>query len=218
MIRDGTLLDVHAAMADVRESLILYFRDPVPPLHEILGGGERTTDVKRRFAESPEGAALGEVRFVEIFLEHAQLYYDADETSLTPEMVREIVFELIPRHVTVPASEASRIIFELRLFLVYLARSLGENRYFACAHALDGRADEQLERRLADPGCFGVLKSAVMAGLDDGYDINTVEGLQAWFARLDARERGAAHSADDRARRAQRKARRRARRRNRRSG
>ncbi len=200
--------------SSARESLVLYFRDrqlePGPPLPEF---GHIARAV-RRFADSPEGRAHGEVRFVEFFLELAHLHRDADETSLSPEIVRDVVFDLIPRYVTVPASESSLIVAELRFFFLHLARELGSDRHFACAHALDGDADDRLAAALADPTRFAVAKAAVMAGLDHGYDVHTVEGLLAWLASA-APEHPRRHRHDDRARRARRKSQRAARMRNR---
>lgn len=200
-----------------RESLVLYFRDSTTPLGGPVARSrdpavERSAACARRFAESPEGTALGEPRWAEIFLEHAHLYHGADESLVTPEMVRDIVFELFPRHVTAPPAAASAIVAELRMFFVFLARERASCLPFACAHALDDGADESLARALADPNRFGVAKGAVMAGLDEGFDIHSVTGLEAWLAKVTARERPATRGCDDRARR---KAQRRARRRNR---
>jgi len=111
--------------------------------------------------------------------------------TMGPADVREVVFELIPRKVSVPASEARAIIDELRAFYAFLKRAFALPQADACLRVLGGRAVQQLERELSDPSNFGMAKSFFMQGQAAGFDMETQEGMDAWVERANRTPGGA---------------------------
>jgi hypothetical protein len=134
-----------------------------------------------RFLDSPEGKALPDARSCELVMGLANDYFGATVATLDAAELHEIVFELIPKNVSIEASAARGILEETRAFYTFLGRELGLEQAPACLRVLGGDAVKRLETALSDPTQFGLAKSLMMRGRDAGYDLDTKEGLEAWM-------------------------------------
>lgn len=56
----------------------------------------------------------------------------------------------------------------------------------ACLKILDDNAVNELKKQMSDPGNFGMAKSFVMIGRDQGFDMSTEEGMKTWMATYNA--------------------------------
>jgi hypothetical protein len=205
-------------------------------LRELGRGGEPPDPTKRaplegellrRFEASPEAKALSELGVCALVLDYAADHFGATIATLQEAELRRVVFEIIPRKVSVEATAAKGIIEELRAFYAFLEREFGLAQAGACLRVLAGDAVTNLEAKLADTASFGMAKSLFMAGRQAGYDMTSQQGIDAWMREssskplpasvqaqgLGARSRPAAEAA--RAKKKQRKAARKARQRNR---
>lgn len=152
-------------------------------------GGEIDPDARapledelvRRFAASPEARGLSEIQAYRLVMEFAAAYFGATIATLRPSELREIIFQVIPRKVSIGAPEARWIIEENRAFYTFLKREFGLKRADACLRVLGGDAIGKLEAALSERNNFGLAKSLVMAGREAGFDMDTPEGIEAWM-------------------------------------
>jgi hypothetical protein len=93
-----------------------------------------------------------------------------------------VIFKLIPRKVSVEASEAPAIISELRAFWAFLGRVYLLDNAPRFVAALDDAAAVRLEQEMGNPENYGPGKSMFMQGLMRGFDMSTEEGIQTWFS------------------------------------
>jgi hypothetical protein len=133
-----------------------------------------------RFAGSPEGAPEL-VGWAELILDHASSYCGVELTELTAPHVRELLFEVIPRKVSVGPEAAPEIVRALKALLGFAARELGSESARRSLKSLKPEAEQRLARELADPRNFGMAKSFVMAGAAAGHDMGSQAGIQAWM-------------------------------------
>jgi hypothetical protein len=98
----------------------------------------------------------------------------------------EILFEIFPRKVSVPAEAAPEIIRELAAFFTFLAREFKLPNAAQCLQVLDERATRRLAKELANPANFGMAKAFVMQGQQQGFDISSEEGLNQWMLAYNA--------------------------------
>jgi hypothetical protein len=131
-------------------------RDACAPLEEEL---------VRRFAASPEGKELPHLDACYFVMEFAASYFDATIATLEPEDLEEIVFEIIPKKVSIGASAARGLIEESRAFYAFLKREFGLKQADACLEVLGGDAVKELKAALSNPAGFGLAKSLVMGRL-----------------------------------------------------
>ena len=136
---------------------------------------------------SPEGKALTDVPSCHFVMDFAADYFGVTIASLGPNELREIVFEIIPRKVSVDPSEATSIIEEARALFAFLKRTCGLRQADACLRVLGGDAAKRLEAALSDPRNFGMAKSMLMGAQEAGYDVHTKEGLSAWMREVQGR-------------------------------
>ncbi len=188
---------------------------------------ELEDELVRRFVESPEASALTDIQSCHFVMDFAADYFGATIATLGPSELREIVFEIIPRKVSIDASKARWIIDENRAFYAFLRREFSLEQADACLRVLGGDAVKKLEAALSNRANFGMAKSLFMAGREAGFDVDTKEGIEAWMAQAQDRPRPAGFSlpgalpvqrrdpAATRAKKNQRKAARKARKKNR---
>lgn len=182
----------------------------------------------RRFTASPEAKGLSDAEACRLVMDLAADFIGVTIATLRAAELREIVFEIIPRKVTVDASEARLIIEQNRAFYAFLEREFGLAQAGACLRVLGGDAIEKLEAALSDRSKFGLAKSLFMAGREAGFDMDTKEGVDAWMRTVQSQGLPAsvrlpsfgapprpARAAAARAKKDHRKAERKARRRNR---
>lgn len=164
--------DVIAALLELSEDGRVFDAKKREPLENEL---------VRRFAASPEGQGLTEVWSCRSVMDLAANHLNATIATLSPSELREIVFDIIPRKVSIDASEARSIIEENRAFLAFLKREHGLEQADACLRVLGADAVKKLEAALSDPSKFGMAKSFVMQGRAAGFDMETPAGIDAWM-------------------------------------
>ena len=144
-------------------------------------------EIIAQFERSAEGVALAatgqELHWANTFVEFVIQYVGAGLPDLDPDEFDGLIFEEIPRKVSVEASEASPIIAELRAFWSFLGRAYLLENAPGFVAALDDKAAVRLEQELANPENYGPAKSMFMQGLNRGFDMSTEEGIQAWFSQ-----------------------------------
>jgi hypothetical protein len=138
-------------------------------------------ELVRRFVSAPEAKGVADSQWCHIVMDLAAGYFSATIATLGPRDLQEIVFEIIPRKVSVDASAASGIIEENRAFFAFLKREFGLKQADACLRVLGGDAVKKLEAALSDTGKFGMAKSLFMGGREAGFDMDSHEGIEAWM-------------------------------------
>lgn len=134
-----------------------------------------------RFEDSPEAQALAELSIAPLVLDYAASYFNATIATLDAHELREIVFGIIPRKVSIDAAAASGIIAELRAFYSFLKREFALKQADACLRELGSDAVKKLSAALSDKRNFGVAKSLFMAGAEAGFDMRSQKGIDAWM-------------------------------------
>jgi hypothetical protein len=142
------------------------------------------------FEQSPEGQALWSVGiepgWVGMLLDFGTDYLSVAPPQMSPDDVREILFDLIPRKVSAPAVEAPDVIRELQAFWQFLQREFHLENAAACLNVLDDKAARELKKKMSDPATFGIAKSFVMMGMERGFDLSSEEGINKWMAMYNA--------------------------------
>ncbi|MEZ4364378.1 MAG: hypothetical protein R3B48_29655, partial [Kofleriaceae bacterium] len=138
-------------------------------------------ELMRRFVASPEGKALTDVQACHFVMDLAADFLGATIATLHPEDLREVLFDLIPRKVSLDVSEASGIVEATRAFYAFLKREFALAQADACLQVLGGDAVKQLEAALSDTGNYDLAKALFMRGREAGFDMNSREGIEAWM-------------------------------------
>ncbi len=141
------------------------------------------------FAASPEGQGLlnegHDLGWASMMLEFGISYIGVTPPQMSPTNLEEIVFEIFPRKVSAPPEEAGEAILQLQAFWRFLQSKFGLKNAEACLKVVADKAIPRLEKEMGDPANFGIAKSMVMMGLERGFDISTLEGMQAWTDTYD---------------------------------
>lgn len=148
---------------------------------------ELEAELLARFEDSPEGRALAEVSFASMLMDFAANYFTATIATLTPPVLKELVFHLLPQKASVAASEAGNIIAELRAFYSFLNREFGLPQAEACLQVLGAGAVKKLTAAMSDSSNFGMAKSLFMAGAEAGFDMTTEKGLNEWMQQVSSK-------------------------------
>lgn len=167
--------ETHDIMADLA-ALACQDDEIDPEARELL-----EDELVRRFAESPEAMNLDEIHACRFVMDFASNYFGHTIATLGASELREIIFDIIPRKVSIEASKARWIIEENRAFYGFLKREYKLKQADACLEVLGGTAIEKLEAALSDSSNFGMAKSLFMAGTDAGFDMQSKEGIEAWM-------------------------------------
>jgi hypothetical protein len=167
--------DVLSDLAQLEEDGALGDLDKREPLEDEL---------LDTFLASPEGGAVSKIEGHRLLMEYAANYIGASIATLEPKGLREVLFEIIPRKVSVDPSSASAIIEDCRAFYRFLKQHFGLAQADDCLRALGPSAGKKLEQALADPRNFGMAKSILMAGAEAGFDIQSKEGIEAWMRQV----------------------------------
>ena len=109
-------------------------------------------------------------------------YLSVTPPQMSPEDIREILFDLIPRKVSATADEAPEIVREFQAFWTFLQREFHLENAAACLGVLNEQATRELKKKMSDPGTFGIAKSFVMMGMERGFDLSSEEGINEWMA------------------------------------
>lgn len=144
----------------------------------------------RLFVESPEGKALLdeglEPGWVDMMLDFGINYVGGTPPQMSPDNLREILFDLFPRKVSASADEAPEIIRELQACWQFMEREFHLENAAACLKVLDDKAARRLRREMSNPANFGMAKSFVMMGQERGFDMSTEEGINEWMQTYNA--------------------------------
>ena len=140
-----------------------------------------------RFEDSPEAQSLAEVGFAPLFMDYAADYFNATIATLDAHELREILFSIVPRKVSIEAAAASGIIAELRAFYTFLKREFGLKQADACLRELGSDAVKKLAAALSNKSNFGMAKSLFMGGAEAGFDMSSQKGIDAWMQQVSSR-------------------------------
>jgi len=163
--------DVFADLFDLARTADEFDRDALLPVeNELL----------RRFAVSPEVSNIDRLDTCGLVMELAATFFEETIATLNPADLRTIIFELIPNKAVIEASEARRIIQEIRAFYSFLRREFAFEQADDYLVPLDDDAAQKLEDALSDSSNFGMAKTMFIAGRLAGFDMNTEEGTEAW--------------------------------------
>jgi hypothetical protein len=143
------------------------------------------------FAQAPEAQGIANTdrscgHWVDLFLRYYFDYIGCCVAEITAAAVREVLFDLIPRKVSVEAEAGPEIVREVRAFWAFLGREYRLPQAAKIQAMLDDGAGLELEALLSDPSSFGMAKSFVMAGLKAGFDMSTQEGMNAAMVAYNA--------------------------------
>jgi hypothetical protein len=172
---EGDLLGDLADLAEAGEEMDGKRRERLE--NELLG----------RFVASPEAKGLTDVQACRWVMDFAANYLGATIATLDPAELREILFEIVPRKVSIDASEARWIIEDNRALYAFLKREFGLEQADGCLRVLADDAVKKLEAALSDPRNFGMAKSLMMAGRDAGFDMSSKEGIEAWMREVQSK-------------------------------
>ena len=107
------------------------------------------------FEQSPEGQALLsegiEPGWAGMLLDFGTGYLSVTPPQMSPDDVREILFDLIPRKVSASANEAPEIIRELQAFWTFLQLEFHLENAAACLGVLNEKAARELKKKMSDP-------------------------------------------------------------------
>ena len=152
--------------------------------------GPYLDELMELFVQSAEGQKLLsegiEPGWASMILDFGMNYLSVTPPGMTPDDLREILFDLFPRKVSTSADEAEEIVRELRAFWAFLQREYHLANAAACLKVLDERAARELKRALSNPANFGIAKSFVMMGQERGFDLSSEEGINEWMATYNA--------------------------------
>ncbi len=120
----------------------------------------------------------------DLVTDYAADYHGVTLPLMSAAQLRDVVFEIVPRKVSMDAESGPPLVDELRALLAFMKREFGWSGADPLLGVLDPGAGARLERALSDPRKFGMAKSMFMAGRDAGHDMQSEEGINEWFSRL----------------------------------
>jgi hypothetical protein len=156
---------------------------------------EKATEYRNQlfklFVESPEGQALYDEGissgWADAMMDYAFGYIGVSPAQMSPDDLREVLFDLFPRKVSADAEEALNIIRELQAFWKFLQREFKLENAAACLKVLEDKKTVRiLKEEMSNPANFGMAKSFVMMGMTRGFDIASEEGINEWMATYNA--------------------------------
>jgi hypothetical protein len=137
-----------------------------------------------RFQESPEAQSLAELSFAPLLMDFAADYFNATIATLDAQELRQILFDIFPRKVSIDAHSAGGLVAELRAFYSFLKREFGLKQADASLRELGSDAVKKLAAALSNKGNFGMAKSLMMAGAEAGFDMSSKKGIEAWMQQV----------------------------------
>jgi len=139
--------------------------------------------------QSPEGQALWneglEPGWAAMMIDFGMNYLGVTLPQLTPDGLREILFDLVPRKVSTSADEAEEIVQEVQAFWTFPQRDFSLANAAACLKVLDEKAARELKKEWSNPANFGIAKSSVMI-MERGFDLSSEEGIDEWMETYNA--------------------------------
>lgn len=134
------------------------------------------------FEESPECEALAEqeTSYLSLLFSFGRDYFNAIPPTLSVGELEEILFDLIPRKVTMDAGEAEPLVLEFQAFFRFLHRKFSVTDAAQLADICDQSAVKMLKAKLSDSSNFGLAKSFFSAGKSLGLDMTSEEDIAAF--------------------------------------
>ena len=152
---------------------------------------EYIDELMEQFGESPEAqpvlVAYGNIGWAGSMLEYFFNYIGSSPAKMTTRDFNEVLFELIPRKVSVEAERAGEIVAELRAFWSFVLREYASKNAPGILAILDDNATSRLRKLLSDPGNFGMAKSFCTLGAQSGFDMTSQAGLNEFMAVYNAK-------------------------------
>lgn len=138
--------------------------------------------LQEQFEESSECASLSDQdhSYLSLLLSFGLDYFRALPTTLLEGELREILFDLIPRKVTMEADEAAPLVREFRAFFRFLHREFSVTSAARLATICDESAARKLKSKLSDSSSFGLAKSFFSAGRAAGFDMTSEDDIAAF--------------------------------------
>ncbi len=158
------------------EDRALRYRDRLMEIFFVSNEGRQLGD---------QGATLG---WAEMFMDLGMSYLGLTPPQMRPQDAAEVVFGLIPRKISTEPESAGEIVRELRAFWSFLGRKFALPNALVCSGVFNEKAERTLQRELANPANFGMAKSLLMMGKERGFDMETEEGINTWFATYNAEQ------------------------------
>jgi hypothetical protein len=141
-------------------------------------------ELVQEFLASPEGRGASDIEGHRMLMSYAAENLGASIGTLEPWGVREVLFDIIPRKVSIEASAAGAIVEDCRAFYRFLGRAYELEQADECLEILGPGTERKLAMALDDPRNFGMAKSLVMSGKDAGFDMQSKEGIEAWMRSI----------------------------------
>ncbi len=148
-------------------------------------------DLTTEFTDSPEAQPImetyGEIGWCQSMMDLSINHLGSTPAEMTVHDFNEVVYDLMPRKVTIESEYAFEIIAELKAFWKFVARQYGLQNAQQIYDSIDETAADDLEAELGDSSNFGMAKSFFTMGLAAGYDMTTEAGLLAFQAAFNSR-------------------------------
>lgn len=133
------------------------------------------------YEASKEARARGGSDFCQLVVTLSADRFGLPLATLSAAQLRELIFEFLPRQVSMDANAASDIIEDLRAFARYLSREYGRDCSVAWLDVLDDDATARLEAALSNADNFGPAKALIMAGRAAGFAMDSPEDIEAFM-------------------------------------
>ncbi len=146
----------------------VFDRDGLPLEKKV---GSNLDQLMELFVLSPEGQKLWsegiEPGWASMMMDFGMNDPSVAPPQLSPDDLREILFDLVPHKVSTSADDAEDIVCELQAFWTFLQRGLQLEHATACLKVPDEGAARDLKKKLSNPITFGIAKSFVMMGIEE---------------------------------------------------
>ena len=121
-----------------------------------------------------------------MLLDYGFNYIGVTPPQMSPDNLRELLFEIFPRKVTAPAEDAPDVIAELQAFWKFLQREFHLENAAANIAILDQNSVRELQEEMNNPDNFGMAKSFMTLGQQMGFDMTSEEGIKQWTEAFNA--------------------------------
>jgi hypothetical protein len=161
--------------------------DPQTSTTEVTPEQKREADdlldyvLTYHFSVSKEARARGGARSCQLAMDLAMEGFGVSLATLSAPQLHELVFDFLPRTLSIDASDAGNIIEDLRAFARFMKREYGLDRASAWLDVLDDESSARLEAALSNADSFGPAKALVMAGRAAGFSMDSVEDIEAFM-------------------------------------
>lgn len=136
-------------------------------LHDAL-----STQLQEKYQASPEARSIGNAASIStLIMDFSFNYLDCTVASLDPAGLEEILYDIIPRKVMMPASEAPNMIEDARAFFSFLKRAYQSEHADQCLSILTNDAASKMAAAMDNPNLFGMGKSILSEGTGFPFDL-----------------------------------------------